>query len=228
MSLNKIASPKIFRIRTDHRRRRGRSPPQGVKSLICSRPDGEANDQPTVTEIKRRGGLPHGLPWCTCRSSPAAFSDADVADFAAAHRATMSGRPTPTVARARAPSRSGACISAPRPGRRKTFSSAPAPWLRSECCLRTQPPGAPRTAPAKLRDHYDILIVGAGAAGFPSRPALCRAPRPSPLRSSILRKCTTTSRAGPWSAAVSSAGGHGQDHGLADSGRRPLDQGGSG
>ncbi|MDP5052326.1 MAG: TIGR01244 family sulfur transferase, partial [Congregibacter sp.] len=55
----------------------------GVKSLICNRPDGEANDQPTITEI-RAAAEAAGIKIAYIPVVSGKLSAADVKDFSTA------------------------------------------------------------------------------------------------------------------------------------------------
>jgi sulfide:quinone oxidoreductase len=137
---------------------------QGVKSLICSRPDGEANDQPTVTEIKEAAAAA-GMSLVHVPVVSGKFSDANVADFTAA----IEQLEQPTHAYCRTGTRSITLWSLYQRSigvaEKDLLERARARGYDLSAAFAAAAGGSAE-APAKLRDHYDILIVGAGAAGI--------------------------------------------------------------
>ncbi|MCP5203188.1 MAG: TIGR01244 family phosphatase [Pseudomonadales bacterium] len=137
---------------------------QGVKSLICNRPDGEAADQPNVTEIEA-AAAEAGLAMAYLPVVSGKFSSADVSDFLAA----LHSLPAPTHAYCRTGTRSITlwALGQLRDGRSSQellqVAAALDYDLSSALGLAPQAPAHQRPAGAA---HYDILIVGAGAAGI--------------------------------------------------------------
>jgi len=74
---------------------------QGVKSLMCNRPDGEAAEQPAFAEVEA-AALRHGLQIRHVPVVSGAISDSDIAAFGAA----FAQLPRPLVAYCRSGSRS--------------------------------------------------------------------------------------------------------------------------
>jgi sulfide:quinone oxidoreductase len=84
-----------------------------------------------------------------------------------------------------------------------TFSPPPGGGLRHGGVVRRIANGG--KTPTDAGRPHDIVIVGEGPAGISVASSLkCPKPESSTSRSSTRRTCTTTSRAGPWSAAASS------------------------
>jgi sulfide:quinone oxidoreductase len=138
----------------------------GVKSLICNRPDGEAADQPNVTEIESAAAA-LGMSLVYLPVVPGDFSARDVDGFLAA----MERLPAPVHAYCRTGTRSitlwslyqhrlGVPVShllEAASGLGYDLSSA----LQAVEAVLEQPGGRPDKAA-----HFDIVIVGAGAAGI--------------------------------------------------------------
>jgi len=138
----------------------------GVKSLICNRPDGEAADQPNVTEIESAAAA-LGMSLVYLPVVPGDFSARDVDGFLAA----MERLPAPVHAYCRTGTRSitlwslyqhrlGVPVShllETASGLGYDLSSA----LQGVEAVLEQPGGRPDKAA-----HFDIVIVGAGAAGI--------------------------------------------------------------
>ena len=136
----------------------------GVKSLICNRPDGEAADQPNVSEIESAAAQA-GMALAYLPVVSGNFSGADIADFLAA----LQRLPKPTHAYCRTGTRSITLWSLAqlRQGKQPQELLATAGKLGYDLSSAL---GTAATATAHKRpagaDHYDILIVGAGAAGI--------------------------------------------------------------
>lgn len=142
----------------------------GVRSLICNRPDGEAPDQPNVAEIEAaaaRAGIELAfLPVVT-----SALDEQDVTDFLAA----LERLPAPVHAYCRTGTRS---ITLWALGQRR-LGVAPAELLALGHGLGYDLGAALQRVPAQTghvrpagASHYDILIVGAGAAGIAAASSL--------------------------------------------------------
>lgn len=137
---------------------------KGVRSLICNRPDGEAADQPNVTEIEA-AAAEAGMSLAYLPVVSGNFSDKDVADFLAA----MERLPAPVHAFCRTGTRSITlwALSQRRQGKsvEELLAMAAAHGYDLSSALQTESE-KPRQLPPADAQHYDILIVGAGAAGI--------------------------------------------------------------
>jgi len=136
----------------------------GVKSLICNRPDGEAADQPNFSEIESAAAQA-GMALAYLPVVSGNFSAADIADFLAAlHRL-----PAPTHAYCRTGTRSITLWSLAQrqqgrqPQELLEIAGKLGYDLSSALSIAPTSPAHERPAGAL---HYDILIVGAGAAGI--------------------------------------------------------------
>jgi len=141
----------------------------GVKSLICNRPDGEAADQINVTEIDA-AATEAGMDMVYLPVISGSFSDVDVSGFLAA----MERLPKPTHAYCRTGTRSITLWAFYQ--RRLGVPDAQLLAAAERCGYdlsnalqvgHEQPRAAARSAA-----HYDILIVGAGAAGIAAASSL--------------------------------------------------------
>ncbi|MFK8041133.1 TIGR01244 family sulfur transferase [Congregibacter sp.] len=139
----------------------------GVKSLICNRPDGEANDQPTITEI-RGAAEAAGIALAYVPIVSGKFSATDVEDFSSA----ISQMEAPVHAFCRTGTRSITLWSLHQ--RNQGVNDAELLRIAKDCgydlsdALGSVPASEPKLAggDAAKKDHYDIVIVGAGAAGI--------------------------------------------------------------
>ncbi len=138
----------------------------GVRSVICNRPDGEASDQPTVTELQSAAEQA-GLEIAFVPVVPGAIDESDVAAFAAA----MERMPKPLHAFCRTGTRSMTLWSL----HQKAQGVAIEDLLRQAKdlgydlaqVLGTAQAPSPATATSKAKqDHFDVLIIGGGAAGI--------------------------------------------------------------
>ena len=143
---------------------------RGVRSLICNRPDGEAADQPNVTEIEAAAGAA-GI---TVHFQPVISSELneqDVADFLAA----LERLPAPVHAYCRTGTRSltlwalGQRSRGARPAELLALAGGLGYDLTAALQLTSPPRAHARPGGAS---HYDILIVGAGAAGIAAASSL--------------------------------------------------------
>lgn len=142
----------------------------GARSLICSRPDGEANDQPTFTEIEsaaREAGLEVAhVPVISGR-----VNEGNVDDFLT----VVEKLPKPIHAYCRTGTRSITLWSLyqKRLGVRaeELLSVADACGYDLSAVPGLRPAGV-KEARGRRKDHYDILIVGAGAAGIAAASSL--------------------------------------------------------
>ncbi len=138
---------------------------RGIKSLICNRPDGEAADQPNVAEIDTAASEA-GIELAYLPVEPGQFSGKDVSDFLAA----LQRLPSPVHAFCRTGTRSTTlwALTQRRMGAdiQDLLEIASAHGYDLSSALKT----VDETTATHHRDpnaaHYDILIVGAGAAGI--------------------------------------------------------------
>ncbi|MEE4108671.1 MAG: TIGR01244 family sulfur transferase [Halieaceae bacterium] len=142
----------------------------GVKGLICNRPDGEGSDQPTVREL-RDAATAVGIEVAYVPVVSGNIKDSDVADFAAA----LARLPAPVHAFCRTGTRSLTLWSLNERSRGvaadELLAEASALGYDLSQALgdsgdataaATAGTGGAKTA----GDHYDVVIVGAGAAGI--------------------------------------------------------------
>lgn len=135
----------------------------GYRSIICNRPDGEGADQPTFDEIKA-AAEPLGLTVRYQPVVPGQISDSDVADFSKAMREL----PKPALAFCRTDTRSATLWSLSQanalPIHDILLSATGAGYDMSGVARRVANGGK---KPADKADAtYDVVIVGAGAAGI--------------------------------------------------------------
>jgi sulfide:quinone oxidoreductase len=137
---------------------------RGVKSLICNRPDGEAADQPNVTEIET-AATEAGLTLAYLPVVSGNFTSKDVDDFLAA----LQHLPAPVHAYCRTGTRSITlwALAQARQGRpaAELLELAQGLGYDLSSALQAQQEPVTHTRPADAT-HFDILIVGAGAAGI--------------------------------------------------------------
>ena len=141
---------------------------QGVRSLICNRPDGEGADQPNVTEIET-AATEAGMVLVHLPVISGKFSGKDVSEFLAA----LQRLPTPVHAYCRTGTRSITlwALAQRRLGTdtQKLLDLASAQGYDLSSALATGEAAHVRPANAA---SYDILIVGAGAAGIAAASSL--------------------------------------------------------
>ena len=131
----------------------------GVRALICNRPDGEANDQPTVTEI-RAAAAELGMELAYVPVVSGTYSSASVADFAAA----LERLPAPVHAYCRTGTRSITLWSLLQQQRGRP--TAELLQIAADCGYDLGDALGEGARHATQRDYYDIVIVGGGAAGI--------------------------------------------------------------
>jgi len=144
---------------------------QGYRSIICNRPDGEGADQPTFDEIKA-AAEPLGLDIRYLPVVPGKISDDDVATFSQA----MHELPKPTLAFCRTGTRSATLWSLSQannlPISEILSSSQAAGYDMSGAARRLANGGKTPTDHADA--SYDVVIVGAGAAGIAAASSLLK------------------------------------------------------
>jgi len=135
----------------------------GVRSLICNRPDGEANDQPTVTEI-RAAASELGMEVAYVPVVSGTYSSAAVTDFAAA----LERLPAPVHGYCRTGTRSITLWSLREQQRGRP--TAELLNIAADCGYdlgdALQRGSEAQGADGGHRDYFDIVIVGGGAAGI--------------------------------------------------------------
>lgn len=147
---------------------------EGYKAIICNRPDGEGNDQPTFAEIEmaaRNAGIAtRFIPVATGK-----VADEDASAFAAA----LADLPKPALAYCRTGTRSATLWALSESGKRPVTQilelAAKAGYDVSGVIARVSHNGIIDT------DHpvatHDIVIVGGGAAGLAVAASLLRRKR---------------------------------------------------
>jgi sulfide:quinone oxidoreductase len=141
----------------------------GFCSVMCNRPDGEGGDQPSFAEISAAAEAV-GMQAAYVPVVSGAVSDEDVAAFDAA----MQSLPKPVLAFCRTGTRSATLWSLSEGGRRplaEILSTAKAAGYDMSGAVRRIANGG--KAPTDVVDaSYDIVIVGAGAAGIAAASSL--------------------------------------------------------
>jgi len=144
---------------------------QGYRSIICNRPDGEGADQPTFDEIKALAE-PLGLDIRYLPVVPGQISDDDVEAFSQ----TMRELPKPTLAFCRTGTRSATLWSLSQANNLSIAeilsSSQTAGYDMSGAARRLANGGKTPTDHADA--SYDVVIVGAGAAGIAAASSLLK------------------------------------------------------
>ena len=142
---------------------------QGIKSIVCNRPDGEGSDQPNFIEIeevaKQHDIAFHYLPVISGK-----ITDEDVNDFAALY--TTLSKPVHAYCRSGMRSTTLWALSRIQEGdgaQENVFAAAKnAGFDLSTLAARitAAPSGAGAQQPSPGKTAWDVLIVGAGAAGI--------------------------------------------------------------
>ena len=136
---------------------------RGIKSLICNRPDGEAADQLTVSEVET-AAEGHGLKVSYLPVISGKFSDDDIDSFVAALEALEK----PIHAYCRTGTRS---VTLWALAQRRLGSDVPPLLEAAAACgydlsSALQPTSGRATKSSDKQAGYDVVIVGAGAAGI--------------------------------------------------------------
>lgn len=140
----------------------------GFHSIICNRPDGESADQPSFQAIEAEARR-LGMQACYLPVRAGAVSGEDGVAFGA----LLDELPGPIVAYCRSGKRSSMLweVSPGAVGHASDLPSlAAAPGTAADSLAA--PIGASEPAPAAAREHYQIVIVGAGAAGVATAASL--------------------------------------------------------
>ena len=144
---------------------------KGFRSIICNRPDGEGADQPTFDEINAVAA-PLGLTVRYLPVVPGEISDDDVASFSQAMREL----PKPTLAFCRTGTRSAILWSLSQANNlpiSDILSSGQAAGYDMSGAVRRLANGG-KTPTDHADASYDIVIVGAGAAGIAAASSLLK------------------------------------------------------
>lgn len=141
----------------------------GVRSLICNRPDGEAADQPNVTEIET-AAVAAGMELCFLPIVSSELNDEDVTQFLAA----LKRLPAPVHAYCRTGTRSLTLwsLGQRRQGADPVELLNTAHGLGYDLTAALQPPSTVEHVRPGGARHFDILIVGGGAAGVAAASSL--------------------------------------------------------
>ncbi|MCB1664138.1 MAG: TIGR01244 family phosphatase [Pseudomonadales bacterium] len=143
---------------------------QGVKSLICNRPDGESGDQPAFADIEA-AAKKLGLEVCSIPVVSGQISDQDVAKFGQA----FASMPKPLLAYCRTGTRSINLWALDQGGKGMPASAIMAAgqsagYDLSDAVKRL---GATKPAAGKSR-HFEVVIIGAGAGGISTASSLLK------------------------------------------------------
>ncbi|MEZ5526689.1 MAG: TIGR01244 family sulfur transferase, partial [Gammaproteobacteria bacterium] len=143
---------------------------QGVKSLICNRPDGEAGDQPAFADIEA-AAKQHGLEIRNVPVVSGQMTDQDVAKFGEAYAEV----PKPLVAYCRTGTRSINLWALDQGSRGMPASAIVAAGQAAGYDLGD---AVKRLSPAKPAAggsrHFEVLIIGAGAGGISTASSLLK------------------------------------------------------
>jgi len=137
---------------------------QGFRSIICNRPDGEGSDQPTFAEI-RAAAQAANIEARYLPVVPGQVSDDEVDDFANA----MSELPKPTLAYCRSGTRSATLWSLTQAGKQSVsdiLSATKTAGFDMTSAVRRISNGGRTPANSEPDAPYEVVIVGAGAAGI--------------------------------------------------------------
>ena len=144
---------------------------QGYRSIICNRPDGEGEDQPTFDEIKKTAEA-LGMDVRYQPVVPGQISDDDVEAFA--H--TMRELPKPTLAYCRTGTRSATLWSLSQANNlpiSDILTSTQAAGYDMSGAVRRLANGG-KTPTDQADASYDVVIIGAGAAGIAAASSLLK------------------------------------------------------
>ena len=144
---------------------------QGYRSIICNRPDGEGADQPTFDEVKKSAEA-LGMAVRYQPVVPGQISDDDVDSFAQ----SMRELPKPTLAYCRTGTRSATLWSLSQANNLPVsdiLSSTKAAGYDMSGAVRRLANGG-KTPTDHADASYDVVIVGAGAAGIAAASSLLK------------------------------------------------------
>jgi len=135
----------------------------GIRSLVCNRPDGEADDQPG-SQAMAAAAAAQGLEFAYLPVISGAIGDADIHAFAAA----LEQLPGPVLAYCRTGTRSATLWALSQAGQRPLDDilarAARAGFDLGQLRPRLQAAASPR--PGRGEPTYDLVVIGAGAAGL--------------------------------------------------------------
>jgi len=143
----------------------------GFRSVVCNRPDGEGNDQPLFEEI-RVAAEAHGLQAAYLPVKSGKVNDADVEGFSAA----LDELPKPVLAFCRTGTRSvtlWSLANAERLQPAEILATAKGAGFDMSAVVRRIADWEPARADV-VDMRYDVVIVGAGAAGIAAASSLQR------------------------------------------------------
>ncbi|MEP1471681.1 MAG: TIGR01244 family sulfur transferase [Halieaceae bacterium] len=148
---------------------------RGVRSLICNRPDGEANDQPNVTEIEVAAER-HGLQLAYLPVVAGQLTPADIDKFLSCYERL----PKPVQAYCRSGTRSITLWAMYQkrlgmPDSEILALASDQGYDLSEALGGKGPPASSERPSGST--HYDIVIVGGGAAGIAAASSLLKRTR---------------------------------------------------
>ena len=144
---------------------------QGYRSIICNRPDGEGADQPTFDEVKKSAEA-MGMAVRYQPVVPGQISDDDVDSFSQ----SMRELPKPTLAYCRTGTRSATLWSLSQANNLPVsdiLSSTKAAGYDMSGAVRRLANGG-KTPTDHADASYDVVIVGAGAAGIAAASSLLK------------------------------------------------------
>lgn len=147
----------------------------GFRSVICTRPDGEAADQPSAATVEA-AAQEAGLSFRSIPVMAGAIGEADIARF----RQALDALPGPVLGYCRTGTRAAMLWALVKVGERPAAEllGAAAKAGYDLGALRSRLDAGPRPARAATVDHCDVLIVGGGAAGLATAASLLKR-RPS-------------------------------------------------
>lgn len=143
---------------------------QGIKGLLCNRPDGETADQPAYAEIEA-AALRNGLQIRNVPVVSGAIKDSDIADFGAAFAAL----PRPLVAFCRSGSRSINLWAMDQTAKGAEAEAVLAAGRAAGFDLSDSVKRAAVAKPSvKGMKHFAVVIIGAGAGGISTASSLLK------------------------------------------------------
>lgn len=143
---------------------------QGIKGLLCNRPDGETADQPVYAEIEA-AALRNGMQIRNVPVVSGAIKDSDIADFGAAFAAL----PRPLVAFCRSGSRSINLWAMDQTAKGAAAESVLAAGRAAGFDLADSVKRAAAKQPSVVgAKHFSVVIIGAGAGGISTAASLLK------------------------------------------------------
>ena len=136
---------------------------RGIRTVICNRPDGEASDQPTFSEISAEADR-QGIKTAYLPVKPGAYPDGDIKAFADV-LASMDG-PFHAFCRTGTRSISLWALTQLAAGTTRASLLEAATAAGYDLSQTLPSDAASRASTGSPATHYDVLIVGGGAAGI--------------------------------------------------------------